>query len=69
MVANLKVEKWQALHQQLCAIVQRRAMLDAEEARVRAAGFEGIMLGPRVMRTETAALAALAAIHARWGDF
>jgi len=42
---------------------------DAEEVRVRAAGFEGVTLGPRVMRTETAALAALAAIHARWGDF
>jgi hypothetical protein len=32
MVANLKVEKWQVLHQQLRAIVQRRAVLDAEEA-------------------------------------
>ena len=42
---------------------------DAEEARIRAAGFEGVTLGPRVMRTETAALAALAAIHGRWGDF
>ena len=42
---------------------------DAEEVRARAAGFEGVTLGPRVMRTETAALAALAAVHARWGDF
>jgi 16S rRNA (uracil1498-N3)-methyltransferase len=42
---------------------------DTEEVRVRAAGFEGVTLGPRVMRTETAALAALAAVHARWGDF
>lgn len=42
---------------------------DAEEASARAAGFRGIVLGPRVMRTETAGLAALAAIHARWGDF
>ena len=42
---------------------------DVEEARARAAGFEAVSLGPRVMRTETAALAALAAIHARWGDF
>ena len=42
---------------------------DAEELRARAAGFEGVTLGPRVMRTETAALAALAAIHGRWGDF
>lgn len=44
-------------------------LTDAEEAAARAAGFNGIVLGPRVMRTETAALAALAAIHARWGDF
>ena len=44
-------------------------LTDAEEASARAAGFKGIVLGPRVMRTETAALAALAAIHARWGDF
>jgi len=42
---------------------------DAEEAQARAAGFEGVTLGPRVMRTETAAPAALAAIHGRWGDF
>ena len=42
---------------------------DVEEARARAAGFAAISLGPRVLRTETAALAALAAIHARWGDF
>ena len=44
-------------------------LTDAEEARARAAGFNSITLGPRVLRTETAALAALAAIHARWGDF
>ena len=42
---------------------------DAEEAAAEAAGFVAVLLGPRVMRTETAALAALAAIHARWGDF
>jgi 16S rRNA (uracil1498-N3)-methyltransferase len=42
---------------------------DTEEAAAEAAGFTAVLLGPRVMRTETAALAALAAIHARWGDF
>ena len=42
---------------------------DAEESLAQAAGFQSILLGPRVMRTETAALAALATIHARWGDF
>lgn len=33
------------------------------------AGFLPVRLGPRVLRTETAALAALAALHALWGDF
>ena len=32
-------------------------------------GFTPVRLGPRVLRTETAALAALAAIQALWGDF
>jgi 16S rRNA (uracil1498-N3)-methyltransferase len=32
-------------------------------------GCEPVGLGPRVLRTETAPLAALAAIHALWGDF
>ena len=32
-------------------------------------GFQSIRLGPRVLRTETAALVALAAIQLRWGDF
>ena len=32
-------------------------------------GFQGVRLGPRILRTETAALAALAAMQARWGDF
>jgi len=42
---------------------------DAEESAAQGAGFTPILLGPRVMRTETAGLAALAAIHARWGDY
>jgi len=33
------------------------------------AGFTGIRLGPRVLRTETAPLAAIAAIQMLWGDF
>ncbi|QCO68299.1 16S rRNA (uracil(1498)-N(3))-methyltransferase [Luteimonas yindakuii] len=32
------------------------------------AGFVGIRLGPRVLRTETAGLAAIAALQARFGD-
>lgn len=33
------------------------------------AGFQSLRLGPRVLRTETAGLAALAACMALWGDF
>ena len=32
-------------------------------------GAEPVALGPRVLRTETAPIAALAAINALWGDF
>jgi 16S rRNA (uracil1498-N3)-methyltransferase len=32
-------------------------------------GFTPVRLGPRVLRTETAAVAALAAIQSLWGDF
>jgi 16S rRNA (uracil1498-N3)-methyltransferase len=33
------------------------------------AGFTAVRLGPRVLRTETAPLAAISAIQALWGDF
>lgn len=35
---------------------------------LRAAGFEGLRLGPRILRTETAGLAAIAALQAIHGD-
>jgi 16S rRNA (uracil1498-N3)-methyltransferase len=38
-------------------------------ALLRGAGFTGLRLGPRVLRTETAGLAAIAALQARFGDF
>jgi 16S rRNA (uracil1498-N3)-methyltransferase len=40
-----------------------------EQAALERAGFVKASLGPRVLRTETAALAALAALSALWGDF
>ena len=42
---------------------------DAEEQWLQRAGFAPVRLGPRVLRTETAALAALAALNALAGDF
>ncbi|MCB1747793.1 MAG: 16S rRNA (uracil(1498)-N(3))-methyltransferase [Gammaproteobacteria bacterium] len=40
-----------------------------EVERMLGAGARAVSLGPRVLRTETAALAALAVMQALWGDF
>lgn len=40
----------------------------AERDAVRRAGFQPLSLGPRILRTETAAIAAMAAMQALWGD-
>ncbi|MDP2811363.1 MAG: 16S rRNA (uracil(1498)-N(3))-methyltransferase [Rhodocyclaceae bacterium] len=43
-----------------------------EEGELRAAdsvGFQAVVLGPRVLRTETAGMAAVSAMMALWGDF
>lgn len=40
-----------------------------EEEQAFAAGFQAVTLGPRVLRTETASLAAIAAMQTLWGDF
>lgn len=42
---------------------------EAEEEAAFAAGFQSVTLGPRVLRTETASLAAIAAMQTLWGDF
>jgi len=39
-----------------------------DREQLRAAGFEGLRLGPRILRTETAGLAAVAALQALYGD-
>jgi len=40
-----------------------------EIAHAKRSGMTAVRLGPRVLRTETAALAALAAVNTLWGDF
>lgn len=42
---------------------------DLDREQLCAAGFHGLRLGPRILRTETAGLAAIAALQARFGDF
>jgi 16S rRNA (uracil1498-N3)-methyltransferase len=41
---------------------------DVDRNHARDAGFIGVRLGPRVLRTETAPLVALSILGARWGD-
>ena len=41
---------------------------DREIEQAAAAGWQGVRLGPRVLRTETAGMAALAALQSLWGD-
>jgi 16S rRNA (uracil1498-N3)-methyltransferase len=40
----------------------------AEAGRIEAAGFSAVSLGPRVLRAETAAIAAVGIAQALWGD-
>jgi 16S rRNA (uracil1498-N3)-methyltransferase len=42
---------------------------DQERQQAHEAGFHGVQLGPRVLRTETAAVAAIAAVNTLWGDW
>jgi 16S rRNA (uracil1498-N3)-methyltransferase len=42
---------------------------DRDVSALQEAGFQGLRLGPRILRTETAGLAALAALQALHGDF
>ncbi|MBV5310585.1 16S rRNA (uracil(1498)-N(3))-methyltransferase [Chromatium okenii] len=41
----------------------------SERQQVKKQGFQGVRLGSRILRTETAPLAAIAVIQALWGDF
>lgn len=43
-------------------------LADDEIAHARSGGFRSVQLGPRVLRTETAGMAALAALQTLWGD-
>jgi 16S rRNA (uracil1498-N3)-methyltransferase len=54
----------------ICLLIGPEGGLTSEEIAMAASqGFTGVQLGPRILRTETAALAALAAINTVWGDF
>lgn len=55
---------------QVQLLVGAEGGLDPQEAiAAKQAGFVAVRMGPRVLRTETAGLAALAVLQALWGDF
>ena len=54
----------------VCILVGPEGGLSDQEKQLAGAnGLTGIRMGPRIMRTETAPLAAIAAIQVCWGDF
>jgi 16S rRNA (uracil1498-N3)-methyltransferase len=58
-----------APHGEATLLVGPEGGLSADErARAVSAGFVSVRLGPRILRTETAPLAALAAMQVLWGD-
>jgi len=50
------------------AIGPEGGLSERDRSALRAAGFRGLRLGPRILRTETAGLAAIAALQALHGD-
>jgi len=60
----------QTPNRQVSLLVGPEAGLSNQEVNAaKQAGFESIHLGPRTLRTETAAMAAIAVIQAAWGDW
>jgi 16S rRNA (uracil1498-N3)-methyltransferase len=56
-------------HGALLAVGPEGGFSDNDMALLQQAHFQGLRLGPRILRTETAGLAALAALQATAGDF
>lgn len=67
--ADLPLKEVQPPARMLLLIGPEGGLSPAEIRLAQSRGFLPVRLGPRVLRTETAALAALSAIQALWGDF
>jgi len=52
----------------LVAIGPEGSWSEQEVLRARQAGFAAVRFGPRILRTDTAGIAALAVLQSRWGD-
>jgi 16S rRNA (uracil1498-N3)-methyltransferase len=58
-----------AMTNMMLAVGPEGGFSDNDLAALREAGFRTLALGPRILRTETAGLAAIAALQAGYGDF
>jgi len=55
-------------NQVLLLVGPEGGLSEVERKAAQSAGFQGIKLGPRILRTETAALVALSLLQSLWGD-
>jgi 16S rRNA (uracil1498-N3)-methyltransferase len=68
--AAASLAELQPLNQQVTLLTgPEGGFADHERELAKAAGFIPVQLGQRILRTETATLAALAAVQMLWGDF
>ncbi len=66
--ARLKARELPEANAATLLIGSEGGLSDAEQSAALAAQFQGLSLGPRILRTETAALAALAVVQQQLGD-
>ncbi len=68
--ADLRIQQLDAEKRRLTLLIGPEGGLSDEEIEYSLQqGFKGIRLGPRILRTETAGLAAIAALQSHYGDF
>ncbi|MDE2451452.1 MAG: 16S rRNA (uracil(1498)-N(3))-methyltransferase [Gammaproteobacteria bacterium] len=66
---TLRVDDLTAPHHEMLVLIgPEGGLAEAEQRRALAAGFLAVRMGPRVLRTETAAIAALTLLQSEFGD-
>ena len=67
--ADLRIDDLRDIHGGICVVIGPEGGLDeVEQEAAIAAGFKAVRMGPRVLRTETAAIAALTILQRYFGD-
>ncbi|MFU8797421.1 MAG: 16S rRNA (uracil(1498)-N(3))-methyltransferase [Gammaproteobacteria bacterium] len=67
---GVSLQELEASPSSVSLLIGPESGFDPEEVqKAIASGFQTIRLGPRILRTETAALAMISALQLKWGDF